>query len=53
LKQKIADSIVAIINGGKMSHGVNSGISGEGVGVGGLGVDVGSGVGDGEDVNVG
>ena len=55
LKQKIAASIVAITNGGKMSHGVNSGISVEGVGVGVsvVGVAVGSGVGDGEGVNVG
>ena len=53
LKQKIAASSVASINGGKMNHGVSSGISGEGVGVGGVGVAVCSGVGDGEGLNVG
>lgn len=51
LEQKIAVSSVAIMNGGKMIHGGNSGISGEGVGVG-VGV-VGSGLGDGEGVGGG
>ena len=43
---------MAIINGGKMVQGGNSGISGEAVGVG-VGVVVGSGVGVGEAVDSG
>ena len=55
LEYKIVVSSVAIMNSGKITHNVNSGISGvgsgdvvcEGVGV---GVAVGSGLGDGEGV---
>jgi hypothetical protein len=52
LKQKTAVSSVAMINGGKMVHRGNSGISGEDVGVG-VGVFVGSSVGVGEGVDSG
>ena len=52
MKQKTPVSSVAIINGGKMTKGVNSGISGVDLGVG-VGVTVGFGVEEGEGVDSG